>query len=409
MLKRITRSLVGLAVFAAVWSASSGSAAPASPTITGARVGAHPNLTRFVLESDRSFPYRVFVLRDPYRVVIDLPEVVWRVPARKTAATGLIQRFRYGLFRPGNSRVVIDAKGPVAIEKAFFLPPGKTGGRRFVVDLRAVTEKEFDSARRTLESADWARMTPRPSRPRAARATPPQRRADTRRVVMIDPGHGGVDPGAIGLTGVFEKYITLETAREVKRLMESTGRYRVLLTRTRDIYVSLRKRFELAEDAGAELFISLHADTIRNRKVRGASVYTLSEKASDREAEALAAKENRADIIAGVDLTAQSDDVASILISLRQRNTMDESAYFAAFLVKELGRQVRLLRNTHRFAGFAVLKSPDVPSVLVELGYLSNRKDERLLRSREFRRRVARAILRAADRYFARKDRLSRS
>ena len=226
---------------------------------------------------------------------------------------------------------------------------------------------------------------------------------------MIDPGHGGVDPGAIGLRGTFEKRVTLSTAKTVKHALEASGRYIVKLTRYRDIYVPLRDRFAKAEQAGADLFISLHADSIRKRRIRGASVYTLSEKASDSEAEALAAKENKSDIIAGVDLTEQSDTVASVLISLRQRHTMDQSAHFARFMVESLGEEVRLLRNTHRFAGFAVLKSPDIPSVLVELGYLSNREDEKLLQTKAFRKRVSKAILRAIDKYFARLKHLSKS
>jgi len=175
------------------------------------------------------------------------------------------------------------------------------------------------------------------------------------------------------------------------------------------MYIPLRYRVEIAEKYGAKLFITLHADTIKNPKVRGASVYTLSERASDKEAEALATKENRSDIIAGVDLTQQSDTVASVLISLRQRHTMDESAHFAGFMVENLGKSIRLLRNTHRFAGFAVLKSPDVPSVLVELGYLSNRADEKMLKTKAFRNSVGEAILRAVDVYFERKERLRKS
>ena len=401
----IISAVVGL--FAPAFPAA---AAGAGPVITKARVGAHGEITRFVLEADRAFPYRIFILTNPYRVVVDLPEVSWRAqPPRLNAAAGLVANYRYGLFRPGNSRVVIDVNAPVAIERHFFLASGtaQAPGQRLVLDIRGITPAAFATAPKSFASPKWKALAPeRAGKPATA---PPRRRKGGRRVVVIDPGHGGVDPGAIGRTGIFEKHITFKVAKAVKRKLEATGRYRVLLTRNRDVYVSLRKRFKRAEDAGAELFISLHADTIKNRRIRGASVYTLSEKSSDKEAEALAAKENRADVIAGVDLSTQSDDVASILISLRQRNTMDESAHLARFLVKRLARNIKLLRNTHRFAGFAVLKSPDVPSVLVELGYLSNRKEERLLRSKKFRRRVALSILRAADEYFKRKDRLSKS
>ncbi|MGD8808610.1 MAG: N-acetylmuramoyl-L-alanine amidase [Gammaproteobacteria bacterium] len=181
------------------------------------------------------------------------------------------------------------------------------------------------------------------------------------------------------------------------------------MTRSEDVYIPLRKRYQLAEEAGGELFISLHADTNSDSRVRGASIYTLSEKSSDKEAAALAAKENRSDAIAGVDLSNQSDAVASFLIELRQRQTMNESALFSEVLIREVATKSRLLRNSHRFAGFAVLKSPDVPSVLIELGYLSNRQDEKLLRTKRYHLRIGKAILRATDAFFERKERLSRS
>ena len=167
-----------------------------------------------------------------------------------------------------------------------------------------------------------------------------------------------------------------------------------------DIYVPLRKRYQLAEAAGAELFISLHADINSDPRIRGTSIYTLSEKASDHEAAALAAKENRSDAIAGIDLSNQSDAVASFLIELRQRQTMNESAMFSESLIHEVSTSSKLLRNTHRFAGFAVLKSPDVPSVLIELGYLSNRQDEKALTDPRHQEKLARSILRADGRVF---------
>ena len=201
----------------------------------------------------------------------------------------------------------------------------------------------------------------------------------------------------------------MRAAREVRQLLNATGRYRVFLTRNRDTYVPLRRRYQMAEKVRAELFISLHADAHKNRRIRGASVYTLSEKSSDREAAALAARENRSDIIAGVDLSRQSDTVASILIGLRQRQTMNESAIFGEVLIAELARDIRVLRNTHRFAGFAVLKSPDTPSVLMELGYLSNRSDERMFETKSFYKKLAKSIYRSVERYFRRKTALNKS
>jgi N-acetylmuramoyl-L-alanine amidase len=235
-----------------------------------------------------------------------------------------------------------------------------------------------------------------------AQGRAPPLRTPGRRVVVIDPGHGGQDPGAIGASGTYEKTITLMVSRDLKRQLELTGRYRVHLTRDSDVFLRLRDRVQKARDLKADLFISVHADSIGSPDLRGASVYTLSDTASDSEAAALAARENRADIIAGVDLSNESRDVASILIDLAQRETMNRSASFAQVLVGELGREIRLQAvRPHRFAGFAVLKAPDVPAVLLELGYLSNREDESLLKQPAHRRRVALGVQRAVDAFFA--------
>lgn len=220
-------------------------------------------------------------------------------------------------------------------------------------------------------------------------------------LVYIDPGHGGPDPGTIGHSGTFEKNVTLAVARELQRQLLATGRYRVKLTREKDIFVALRERFAMAREDQADIFISLHADSSFVGDPRGLSVYTLSETSSDAEAAALAAKENKADLIAGVDLSKQSNAVSSILIDLTQRETKNQSARFAELLVNELGRVTILLPNTHRFAGFAVLKAPDIASVLVEMGYLSNVQDEALLLSPAHRAKLAGAMLRAIDGYFA--------
>ncbi|SEH33517.1 N-acetylmuramoyl-L-alanine amidase [Magnetospirillum fulvum] len=219
-------------------------------------------------------------------------------------------------------------------------------------------------------------------------------------VIVIDPGHGGVDPGAIGVSGVYEKHITLAMARELKTALEKSGRYRVHLTRDRDIFIRLRDRVAIARQYNPDLFISLHADAVQNPSIRGLSIYTLSQNASDNEAQALAEKENKADLIAGVDLSHETADVAGILIDLAQRETMNRSAGFASEMVDEVGQEFDLLDNTHRFAGFAVLKAPDLPSVLVEMGYLSNDYEEKQLRQPPYRARLAKSIARAIDRYF---------
>ncbi|MGH6931535.1 MAG: N-acetylmuramoyl-L-alanine amidase [Dongiaceae bacterium] len=228
----------------------------------------------------------------------------------------------------------------------------------------------------------------------------PEAPADRQWLVALDPGHGGKDPGTIGPAGTEEKDITFKMALELKEKLEATGRYKVFLTRDKDQHMALRERTERARNANADLFISLHADHIDQAELRGASVYTLSETASDTEAAALAAHANKEDLITGVDLSSQSAIVTSILIDLAQRETKNLSARFASILSEELAQRTLMLRNAHRFAGFVVLKAPDVPSVLVELGYLSNKEDEQALNSAGHRAQLCAAMLMAIERYF---------
>jgi N-acetylmuramoyl-L-alanine amidase len=232
---------------------------------------------------------------------------------------------------------------------------------------------------------------------------------ETKPVIVIDPGHGGIDPGATGFSGVREKIVTLAMAEELQRQLVATGRYQVHLTRADDSTLPLRERVRIARADHADLFLSIHADVLANRGIGGLSVYTQSDTASDREAEALAAKENKVDLITGLDLSAEKPEITNILIDLAQRETRNRSALFAGELVHELGMVTPLLVHAHRFAGFAVLTAPDIPSVLIELGYLSNRDDERGLTSPEQRARLAAGLLRAIDRFFANDALLRRS
>lgn len=384
------------------------SAGAKAPEVTGVRIGVNPdpkhlprNTTRVVLDVSDATPYAAFLLGNPYRLVIDLPEVGWAVNgAASSEPKGVVERLRYGLFRAGNSRVVVDLAAPVRIAAHKPL----TGPDRLMFDLVPISTNAFESGE-ILSATNW--RPPSGGESRAPAVKPEAER--TKRVVVIDAGHGGVDPGAVR-GSIYEKHITAAVADEVRRRLEASGRYHVVLTRNRDVFLELRERIEVAHTNEADIFISLHADTHPKTATRGASVYTLSETASDKEAAALAAKENRVDVIAGVDLTGHSMAVANFLIELRQRQTMNESAVFANMLIDRFeGNGVRMLSGKHRFAGFAVLKSPDVPSVLVELGYLSNRYDRQELRSPKFRRNVASAILSAVDEYFRRKDALSSS
>ena len=216
---------------------------------------------------------------------------------------------------------------------------------------------------------------------------------------MVDAGHGGVDPGASGRKAR-EKKVTLAFSKELARQLRNTGKYDVYLTRSRDIYIPLRQRVNIARKHQADLFISIHADAIKRKNVRGMSIYTLSETASDKEAEALARKENRSDIIVGIDFDDQPPEVADILIDLAQRETKNLSVKFANLVVKNARGTTRLLERTHRFAGFRVLKAPDVPSVLIELGFLTNRSDEKQLLSASWRRKIAKSLVKSVNGFF---------
>jgi N-acetylmuramoyl-L-alanine amidase len=367
--------------------------------VTGVRTGVHTDKTRLVLDMTEGVEFQVFVLDKPYRVVIDLPEVAWQTRPDAQYHKGLIKGMRFGLFEAGTSRIVIDVSGPVKVHRAFVLPPKGSSKYRFVVDLVAVQANEFKRLIATPRSKPVKKVVPSAT----TDLTNGTRKANPKPVIVIDAGHGGVDPGTIGASGSHEKEVTLAVALELRKKLQRSGKYKVVMTRDRDVFVRLRRRVAQGRAAKGDLFISLHADSIRKRSVRGASVYTLSEKSSDKEAAALAAKENKADIIAGMDFGDQSKDVANILIDLAQRETMNLSATFASLVIDELANSVRVLRRSHRFAGFAVLKAPDVPSVLIEMGYLSNREDERILRSPKRRAALVSALARSIDTYFAKR------
>lgn len=419
--------------------------AASGPAVLGVRLGEHPDKTRFVLELTEAVEFRVSTLADPYRVALDLPQLTWRTSDVPVSA-GLVKGWRQTGSDARTMRLILELGGPVHVREAFLLPPQDGRQARLVIDLvptghaaflAGVERQGADPAPRAgmvseaevlaVSASAAAEMRPTaqvaalasaaapippapdlvpPAAVLAAIPLPPPLPTDRLRpaakpMVVIDAGHGGPDPGATSVSGEYEKTITLAMARELRRQLLATGRYRVTLTRDDDVFIRLRDRVTLARAAGADLFISLHADAIGSRDVRGLSVYTLSDKASDREAANLAARENRADALGGIDLAVESDEVASILIDLARRDTMNHSRRFANLVIKEFGRVATTLPRPHRSAGFAVLTAPDVPSVLIEMGYLSSPKDARLLMQAEHRGRLARAILKGIDGYFA--------
>ena len=376
----------------------------AAAIIEGVRTGENVGLTRVVVDISEKPDWKLFVLDSPYRVVIDIQDADWRLKSRPDPARGLITTLRYGRFATDTGRLVLETGEPVLAARQFVLPPQAGHPYRLVIDLRPADDAEFRKER----AAAVAHLTRPP--PAAAPAITrfrtgipplPPPRPGRIRTVVIDPGHGGQDPGALGKGGTREKDVVLAVGLKLREALRRTGRYRVVMTRDRDTFIPLRQRVRIARQARAELFISLHADSAASSAVRGAGIYTLSETASDKEAAALARRENRSDIIAGVDLTQSGDEVTNlILIDLVQRETMNDSARFARVAVDAVGDTIRLRRNPHRFAGFRVLRAPDVPSVLVELGFLSNTAEEQKLRSESWRRRVADALVAAVDNYF---------
>jgi N-acetylmuramoyl-L-alanine amidase len=391
------------------------------PVVQSVRVGQHPDHTRFVMEISDKVGFQITTLAEPYRVVVDFPELGWQLPDNfNPRMYGSLSGFRYGLFKTGTSRIVLDAKAPVKIKQTLMLAPrGKVQNWRFVMDLVATNHATFIAQMKPAVYPDQSAKTQTRSvalnnatieQARVPAMLPPVKpNKKSKHVVVIDAGHGGVDPGARGVSGAYEKHITLAIARQLRDSLNRTGRYKVIMTRDRDVFIPLRERTAIARRAGADLFISLHADTFRDRNVRGASVYTLSERASSKEAQALAERENKADLIAGVDLSTKEDNLSFILLDMAQRETKNQSSRFAETLVKDISRSGRVLRNPHRFAGFAVLKAPDVPAVLIELGFLSNKHDEQALRSKKHRAKLAEAIKTSINRYFNRVEEANRS
>lgn len=349
--------------------------------------------------------YRVFALSDPVRLVIEVPVMRWNAQNESEGrpSQSIVKAVRFGQYDNRRARLVFDLNAkPLNMNHRYFLD-GKTG-RPFIQVMLKTPVIEVDESSESVGSVVDENGLPNPRmKPRNADFSTVQRsppKSSQKYVIAVDAGHGDQDPGAIGPGGTQEKSVTLRYAKALKEALERTGRYKVVLTRDRDRFIRLRDRIKIAREAKANLFISLHADSAPGNEARGLSVYTVSEKASDEESARLADKENSSDVIAGFPLADTSEDVANILIDLAQRETKTKSSDLAGGLVKQLDKKVRLLENSHRFAGFAVLKAPDIPSVLVETGFLSNPKEERLLNSADYQKRVIQGIVNGVDSYF---------
>jgi N-acetylmuramoyl-L-alanine amidase len=348
---------------------------------------------RVVMNFDQEPEPRWFLLRSPYRLVIDLPRTSFAIDPKELKARGLIKNVRYGHINDKTSRLIIEAKGPFALDKVDIVQNEDSDGYRLMADISSASRQAFDEA--LAEQAQTTGSTE--TTPKSERLGLRTGRAGQRFTIVIDPGHGGIDGGANGLSGTVEKDITLTFAKELRDKLRADGRYNVFMTREKDEFLRLDDRVRIAREHEADLFISIHADTIRLKGIRGATVYTVSEKASDAEAQALADRENLSDQLAGIEIQEDNHEVADILVDLIKRETHSFSMRFARSLVGELSTTVGLINNPHRFAGFRVLKAPDVPSVLLELGYLSNAKDEQQLTSAEWRGKAAASISKAIE------------
>ncbi|MBL8711914.1 MAG: N-acetylmuramoyl-L-alanine amidase [Alphaproteobacteria bacterium] len=418
-------------------------AAPQGQSIEGIRTGLGAGGTRLTVDLGVKSDFRAFHLANPYRIVLDLPSSKWLSPKSGLMSDGLVRGYRSGTLEGGQTRIIFDLGRAAVISNASFLPKNSFDKNRIVIDLAPSSANLFNArlpqvyGSRDLKGtiapppaaiSSYAREQDRivrsaglPSEdsdvtdmvrqkqpdlsaekaPENRTAAPISRKQARKYIVVIDAGHGGEDPGAAGRGGIIEKRITLTIAKELERQLSETGRYRAILTRSTDKYIKLRERVAIAKRAKADLFISIHADKIDRTGVRGASIYTLSQNASDNETARLADQENNSGVVAGVDLANESQDVADILLDLAMREKMNESKLFARYLETAFrDKSIRLLPNSHRAAGFAVLKAPDVPAALIETGFLSNPDEAKLLSTSAFQRRIASAMLDGIDAYF---------
>lgn len=397
--------------------------------VEGIRFGQQGSNVRMVIDLTDVSDFRTFVMSDPYRLVIDLPAFEWNVSATPGAEQVGITDIRQGQLRKGYSRIVFDLARAMTIKSAVLMPQEQNKNNRIVIEFDPTSSAEFEKKKGAVfgtltigegagvETAfenllDQPFLNPKKQNADSLNIpVPPEKpllpvknttsNAEYKPLIIIDPGHGGVDPGALSDNGIYEKDVVLALAKNLRdRLLES-GKYRVMMTREKDMFVKLRDRVSFARENKGDLFISLHADSTGKSNVHGSSVYTLSQKASDQQTAKLAEKENQADLMAGIDINVEDEQVAYILGDFLITDTMNQSKFFANTLVKRMKTSgVKILQNPHRFAGFAVLKAPDIPSILIEAGFMSNQAEATRLSQPAHRRKIASAIMNGVDAYF---------
>ncbi len=373
--------------------------------IKDVRFGEHPDKIRMVLDLSEVTDFRAFILSSPPRMVIDLPKFSWQAGKVSKPKKAMISDIRQGKLTPKISRIVFDLNQTISINSAFLLPKQGSKENRLVIDYSAATFKKFndnkDNIHGTLKISDYKvdQKNNIPTPPKNNKR--PNHVTKKKPLIIIDPGHGGVDPGTVGRNKIYEKDIVLSIAKELRKQLIASGKYRALLTRENDKFIRLRNRVKFARENEGDLFISLHVNSNKKSHVRGTSIYTLSKKASDAQTAKLAEKENQADLMAGIDFNVEDEQVAFILGDFLMNDTMNQSKFFANILISKIRQNgIYTLQNTHRYAGFAVLKAPDIPSILVETGFISNKKDLRLLKSHSYKKKMAKSIHKGIDAYF---------
>lgn len=379
-------------------------AAQPAATATQAALSGDKTRTTFRIEMTAGVTAEIYTLANPYRVIVDLPDVSFRLPdGTGQAGAGLVQTFRYGLFAEKKARIVLDTTGPVRIEKAAMTAAPADKGIIFTFDMVTTAPESFGLG----TGADRASEAPPPAPEGGPDKIKPKHAGKP--IIMIDPGHGGIDGGAVSASNILEKNVVLAVGTELAKQLTATGRYDVRLTRSSDVFISLDQRLNLSTQNDVDLFISLHADSLADTNgasgIRGATVYTLSERASDEHARRMAEKENASDAVAGLSVAnSQADDaVKNILFDLMKRETANFSTDFSNVLIRQLKRTTLLSRVPQRAAAFKVLKQTHSPSVLVELGYLSHPEDEKLLNAPAWHKQTANAIATAIETYFSKR------
>ncbi|BCB20110.1 N-acetylmuramoyl-L-alanine amidase [Bosea sp. ANAM02] len=362
------------------------------PVATDARIEQSGETVRLTMMLSASVAVDAWVQAAPDRVIVELPSTNFQIQPSARRSAGFVSGYRYGLFTADKARIIIDLSHPASIAKAV-VKTVRGGFGELTIELKKTARADF--------LAEAGKML-KPSSTIPAPAPAAKTAGETRHTIVIDPGHGGIDPGAT-VAAIAEKVVVLAFGKALKEQLEANGRYRVVMTRDDDRFVSLGDRVQIGRGEQADLFISIHADSLTQaQEVRGATVYTRSERATDAEAARLAAKENEADAVAGLESSEELQDVAGILMDLARRETRTFTGVFARNLVEKLGGSIKMHKIPLRSARFWVLSAPDVPSVLIELGYMSSPKDAELLNSPEWRGKAVTAVSAAIEDYFAR-------